>query len=87
VFAQLQEDLSAPCKPEVRKWDVSTGAKPFACTAMPLPPPPLRIDKPAAPGAPKLVPEAGRSLTADERWVALGSLRQAQGLCICCGAK
>lgn len=32
-------------------------------------------------------PEAGRALSADERWAALRSSRRAQGLCIHCGAK
>ena len=42
VLAQLQEDLFGPRKPEVRKWDVSSGTKPFAWPSLPLPPPPGR---------------------------------------------
>ena len=86
VLAQLQEDLTAPRKPEVRKWDVASGAKPFTRTAMPLPPPP-RIDKLPAPVEHKPAGEAGRSLSVDERWAALRSQRRAQGLCYRCGAK
>lgn len=63
------------------------GAKPFAHTALPLPPPPPRIDKPAVPTELKNVTDAGRPLTADERWAALRSGCRAQGLCIRCGAK
>jgi len=82
VLAKLQEDLSVPRKPEVRKWDVSSGTRPFARTALPLPPP---IPRPAV--DPKLPVEAGRSTSADEHWAALRSSRRAQGLCIHCGAK
>ncbi|XP_066353960.1 uncharacterized protein [Miscanthus floridulus] len=87
VLAQLQEDLLAPRKLEVRKWDVSTGTKLFARVALPLHSPPPRSDKPVVNGEFKNGTEAGRSLTADERWAALRSSRRSQGLCICCGLK
>jgi hypothetical protein len=87
VLAKLQEELSAPRKPEVRKWDVSSRTKPFARTTLSLPPPPLRPDKPVVPGEIKTAHDAGRSLSANEQWAALRSTRRAQGLCICCGAK
>ena len=67
VLAQLQEDLSAPRKLEVRKWDVSTGTKPFAGAALPLHSPPPRSDKLVVNGEFKNGTEAGRSLTVDER--------------------
>ena len=87
VLAQLQEDLTAPRKPEVRKWDVSTGAKPYTRTALPLPPPPVHVDKPTAPVELKPAPYIGQAPFADERWVALRSLRRSQGLCFRCGSK
>ena len=87
VLAQLQEDLSAPWKPEVRKWDISSGAKPFARTALPLPLPPARVDKPVAPVELKPAPDIGQAPSVDERWAALRSLRRSQGLCFRCGSK
>jgi len=87
VLAQLQEDLSAPRKLEVRKWDVSSGTKPFARSPLPPPPLPAHHDKAGAPLNLKSGPEVGRSLSADERWAALRSSRRAQGLCIKCGER
>jgi hypothetical protein len=85
VLALLQEDLTSSRKSEVRKWDVSSGARPFARSALhPLPP---RIDKPGALPETRVYTDPGRSLSANERWAALRSSRRAQGLCIRCGVK
>ncbi|CAD6338445.1 unnamed protein product [Miscanthus lutarioriparius] len=81
------EDLSAQRKPEVRKWDVSSRAKPFARMALPLPLPPARVDKPMAPVELKPAPNIGRAPSTDERWAALRSLRRSQGLCFRYGSK
>jgi hypothetical protein len=85
VLALLQEDLTSSRKSEVRKWDVSSGARPFARST--LHPPPPRIDKPGALPETRVYTDPGRSLSADERWAALRSSRRAQGLCIRCGVK
>ena len=87
LLVSLQEDPSAPRKPEVCKWDVSSGAKPFTRTALPLPLPPACVDKPAAPVELKPAPNIGQAPSADERWAALRSLRRSQGPCFRCGSK
>lgn len=86
VLALLQEELLASRKSDVRKWDTSSGVRPFQRPTLPTTHRPPRYDKPGAAVEPR-APDPGRSLSADERWAALRSSRRAQGLCIKCGAK
>jgi hypothetical protein len=86
ALAKLQEEVAAPAQMrELRRWENSVGARPYAARALPLPPPPPRLALPAP--AAKPVAEAGRGPSSDDHWAALRASRRAQGLCMRCGGK